>query len=213
VTPPSLITFDIFGTLLDWRSGLEAGCAAAQRPLAAGEFDRIIDTQAELEGGTFLPYAKIIELSLERALGLSPAAATAIADGVADWPFFADVPELRALMQIAPCGAMTNSDRTHGIALQTRLGFAMTAWLCAEDLRLYKPDPGFWHAMARLQGAAFGAGWWHVSAYADYDLSVACEMGLTTILVRRPHSRPGPADHTVDGLASLLRLASQTSKI
>jgi len=41
---------------------------------------------------------------------------------------------------------------------------------------------------------AFGPAWWHVSAYADYDLTTARALGLTTILVRRPHHRPGAPD-------------------
>lgn len=46
--PPCLITFDIFGTVLDWRSGLEQACAAAGRKLGPGEFDRIVNEQAAL---------------------------------------------------------------------------------------------------------------------------------------------------------------------
>jgi 2-haloalkanoic acid dehalogenase type II len=203
---PSLITFDIFGTVLDWRSGLMAGCEAAGRPLAAGEFDRVIDAQGEMQQGQFQPYAEITRLSLVRVLGLDEARAAAIAGGLPDWPFFNDAPVLRALLRVAPCGAMTNSDREHGVALQARLGFTPSLWLCAEDVRLYKPDPGFWHHMARASGVTLGPAWWHVSAYADYDLRVAQDLGLTTVFVRRPHARPGPAAHAVDGLAALLAL-------
>jgi hypothetical protein len=45
-----------------------------------------------------------------------------------------------------------------------------------------------------------------VSAYADYDLRTARELGLTCVLVRRPHSRPGDADVTVPDLAALADL-------
>ena len=48
-----------------------------------------------------------------------------------------------------------------------------------------------------------GRGWWHVSAYADYDLETARALGLTCVLVKRPHHRPGPADLVVDDLAGL----------
>jgi phosphoglycolate phosphatase-like HAD superfamily hydrolase len=30
-----------------------------------------------------------------------------------------------------------------------------------------------------------------------YDLDVAARLGLTTVFVRRPHARPGKADHVV----------------
>jgi 2-haloacid dehalogenase len=204
MTLPRLITFDIFGTVLDWRSGLEAAC-----PLAAGAFDRVIDAQAELQQGPFQTYADILRLSLERVLGLSAPRAAAIAASVPDWPFFSDAPVLRDLMRLAPCAAMTNSDRAHGLALQERLGFALSTWICAEDVRLYKPDREFWHQMARIRDEPFGPGWWHVSAYADYDLKVAHGLALTTVFVRRPHCRPGHAAHTVDGLSALLPILLQ----
>jgi hypothetical protein len=43
------------------------------------------------------------------------------------------------------------------------------------------------------RGIEPGHRWWHVPAYADYDLAVANVLGLTTVFLRRTHSRPGPA--------------------
>ena len=106
---------------------------------------------------------------------------------------------------------MTNSDRAHGAQVRAALGLELTAWICAEDVRCYKPSPRFWSEVSARLGVPFGPGWWHVSAYADYDLAVAASLGLTTVLVERPHSRPGPADHRVAelaGLASLVEAAT-----
>ena len=129
MTAVRLITFDIFGTVLDWRTGLGADCAAAGRPLDPGDFDRIVDRQAELERGSYLPYAEITRRSLVDVL----------------------------------------MSRRRGIA----------------------PEPD----------------WWHVSAYADCDLAVAGQLGLTTVFVSRPHARPGPAAHRVADLAELAALS------
>ena len=73
---PKLITFDIFGTVLDWRTGLEEACRQAGRPLCEGEFDRIVDVQGALEQGSFLDYATITRLSLMDVLGLPEIKAT-----------------------------------------------------------------------------------------------------------------------------------------
>lgn len=206
---PELITFDIFGTVLDWRTGLENACAAAGRPLSDGEFDCIVDVQGELEQGDFLTYVEVTSRSLQQVIGLSAEAATAIGANVGRWPLFADSPDaLRALKQIAPCGAMTNSDRAHGEQMQEQLGFRFDEWLCAEDARVYKPDPHFWELMASRRGTKFSARWWHVSAYADYDLAVARDCGLTTVFVERPHSRLGTATHAVRNLTELVKLLS-----
>jgi len=208
VTPisdsPRLVTFDIFGTVLDWRAGLERDCAAAGRPLAGGEFDRIVDRQAELERGPFLPYAEIIRRSLIDVIGLDSGAAARIGAAVGHWPLFPDsAAALESLMRHAPCAATTNSDHAHGEQVQAQLGFRLSDWLCAEEVRRYKPDPEFWRAMAARRGIAAGPEWWHVSAYADYDLGEARRLGLTTVFVARPHARPGPASHAVADLREL----------
>ena len=203
---PRLLTFDIFGTVLDWRRGLETSCTAAGRPLEPHEFDRVVDAQARLEQAEFVDYATVTRRSLVDVLGLEEEQASMIGRSVGQWPLFSDAVVLRSLMRIAPCVALTNSDRTHGEDVQHQLGFRLDGWLCAEDVRVYKPRPDFWLHAARPRAIQPGPDWWHVSAYADYDLVTANELGLTTVFVRRPHSRNGPASHAVDGLTGLLDL-------
>lgn len=206
---PALITFDIFGTVLDWRRGMEAATAAAGRALRDGEFDRIVDRQGELEQGEYLDYAQITCRSLMQVIGLSREAAARIGAEVGRWPLYPDAAAaLRELMRIAPCAAMTNSDRAHGAQMQQQLGFALNHWLCAEDTGVYKPDPRFWQRMAERCGITPGSHWWHVSAYADYDLAAANSLELTTVFVARPHARPGAATHRVGDLGGLLTLLS-----
>jgi len=196
---PRLFTFDIFGTVLDWRSGLNRSVG---RDLSDAEFDAVVDRQGELER-TFAPYAAIVARSLRDVLGLDAAVAERIGGEVGRWPPFEDSREgLRRLRKIAPCVAMTNSDRSHGEAAREQLS-GMDGWICAEEVGVYKPGRRFWEKTAEARGARPGPQWWHVSAYADYDLAVARELGLTCVFVRRPHSRPGPADVIVDDLGEL----------
>ncbi len=208
---PRVLTFDVFGTVLDWRRGLSEAVAAAGRPLAEGEFDRVVDRQGALEQeAPFRTYREITALSLVEVLGLAPAVADAIGQGVGCWPLFPEsAPALRGLMAHAPCVPMTNSDRAHGDQVQAALGFPLSGWMCAESLRRYKPHPGFWAEVARRLELSPGKAWWHVSAYADYDLGVAASLGLTTVFVERPHARPGPADHRVADLRELLALVER----
>jgi len=206
---PELITFDIFGTVLDWKSGLIAACTAEGRELSDEDFDRVIAVQSEIEHGAFTTYREVTSLSLQRALALEVPVADRIADGIGTWPLFTDSQKaLQALLAVAPCAAMTNSDIVHGEQIQHRLGFRLSDWFCAEESRVYKPDPRFWHLMAQRRGILPGRSWWHVSAYADYDLAVANSLGLTTIFVQRPHSRPAPAAHSVSSLHELVLLLS-----
>jgi 2-haloacid dehalogenase len=208
MTAPRLLTFDVFGTIIDWRRGLREALAARGVALDDAAFDRVIDRQGELEQeGPLRTYREITRRSLVDVLGLEVAAADEVGAGVGTWPVYPDSPEaLRRLMAVAPCVATTNSDRAHGREAQERLGFPLSGWICAEDVGCYKPDAKVWHEAAARLGADLGPAWWHVSAYGDYDLAVAAALGLTTVYVARPHARPGPAVHRVADLAALAAL-------
>jgi len=207
---PTLLTLDIFGTVVDWRAGLRADLAPHGLALAEEDFDRVIDAQDVDQAGPFRTYQEITTASLVQILRLGPAAADAVGRRVGRWPLFPDSREaLRRLLRLAPCVAMTNSDRAHGDQVQEQLGFPLSDWVCAEEVRVYKPGAAFWHAVAGRRGVMPGLHWWHVSAYADYDLQTAGRLGLTTVFVGRPHARPGPADHQVADLDQLAVLVEQ----
>jgi len=190
---PTLLTFDIFGTVLDWRSGL-----------GERDFDRLVDVQGELEQERFRPYTEIVAESLVRVRRMDPVNAARMAAEAGNWPLFPDSRgALRRMKGIAALAATTNSDRAHGEQVQAQLGFRLDAWICAEEVRAYKPDRRLWDGVAKRLGRPFDRSWWHVSAYADYDLRTARELGLTCVFVQRPHSRPGEADLTVPDLAAL----------
>jgi 2-haloacid dehalogenase len=207
---PRLFSFDIFGTVVDWRRGLEADLARLGRVLGPEDFDRVVDAQGRDEQAQFRPYREIAARSLVEVLGLGSAEAEQIGSQLGHWPAFADAPAgLSALLSLAPCVAMTNSDRQHAPGVQRGLGLSLSHWFCAEELGLYKPAPEFWHVVSRRLAVAPSPAWWHVAAYADYDLDVARSLGLTTVLVQRPHQRPGVAHHTVRDLNELAELAAQ----
>jgi 2-haloalkanoic acid dehalogenase type II len=200
-----LFTFDIFGTVLDWKRGLSQ---ALGRNLSDGEFDRVIDAQGRDEQGGFRSYREITARSLVQTFGLAPEEADRIAGGVGRWPLFADSAEgLRQLQAIAPCAATTNSDRVHGEEVQAQLGLRLAGWISAEEVRSYKPSLAHWEEASRRMNVPFGRDWWHVSAYGDYDLSVARQLGLTCVYVPRPHCRPGPRDVEARDLIHLAELA------
>lgn len=210
---PALLTFDIFGTVIDWRRGLESALRAEGVTVAPGDFDRIVDRQAVLERDGSIPYREITARSLVEEVGLAPEAADRIGASVGTWPLYPDSREgLRRLQAVAPCVAMTNSDRAHGEQAQEQLGFRLAGWITAEELQIYKPDARFWHAVAARLEVPPSPAWWHVSAYADYDLDVARSLGLTTVYVERPHARPGPATHAVADLGELADLVERSSE-
>jgi len=189
---PALLTFDLFGTVVDWRTGLRN----ALGPVLTDEaFERVIDAQARDEQSSFRPYVEITARSLVHAFALSPPDAHAIGEQAGEWPVFADAPAaMQALARRVRCGATTNSDPAHRPAIEAQLGVSLDPWICAGEVGAYKPDVRIWEAARKATGVPFGPEWWHVSAYADYDLATARRLGLTCVLIRRPHHRPGTPD-------------------
>jgi 2-haloacid dehalogenase len=207
---PQLITFDVFGTIVDWRSGLRADLEKAGAGCSDALFDQIIAAQAKAEKRAFRTYREITAVSLVEVVGLDAQVADEIGLRVGLWPLYADARDgLRRLQQMVPCMAMTNSDRIHGKQVQDQLGFSLSDWLCAEDVHVYKPDPAFWFAVAARRNLELTQNWWHASAYADYDLRTAGSLGLTTVFVKRAHALAGSADHAVLDLGQLADLVEQ----
>jgi len=201
---PSLLTFDVFGTVLDWRQGLVDAAAAHGIDVDDRRFQAVIDHQARAESGPYRSYAEIAAESLVQVLRMPKKIARTVAEEAGAWPLFPDAADgLRALMRIAPCVAMTNSDQGHGKQVQDQLGFRLNGWICAEDVRCYKPAPEFWTAVSSRRGVPFGRSWWHVSAYADYDMQTASRLGLTTVFIERDHNVWGPSTMTAPDLRAL----------
>ena len=207
MSTPSLLTFDVFGTVLDWRTGMIDAARAEGVDLTGHAFEDVIGYQALIERGPYRTYSDILAESLVRVARMGRSAAQRVAGSAGRWPLFPDSADgIRTLMRLAPCVAMTNSDQAHGIDVQKQLGFRMNGWICAEDVRCYKPAPEFWTAVSARRNVAFGPDWWHVSAYADYDMETASKLGLTTVFVERPHKVWGPSNWSAPDLRAVAAL-------
>src|SRR5438309_12103653 len=99
--PVRLLTFDIFGTVVDWRRGL---AEAIGRPLLDEEFDRVIDHQGRAEQGAYRRYRALGAESFAEVLKLDAAQADAIAAALGSWPLCPD-----AAAAIAPLPPRTRT--------------------------------------------------------------------------------------------------------
>jgi hypothetical protein len=192
VTPPRLLTFDLFGTVVDWRAGL---VHALGFPLDEAAFERVIDFQAADEQAAFRPYAEIVARSLTSVLGVAPRRPARSARGRGSGRLRR---RARGVCPPARARALRRDDQQRPRAppaIERQLGCALEPWICAGEVGAYKPDCRIWERGTRATGTAVRAAqWWHVSAYADYDLATARSLGLTTILVRRPTTVPGTTE-------------------
>ena len=204
----SALTFDCYGTLIDWETGIRAALrpwAAAHRVEADDEellaaFGRA-ESRREATNPT-APYPRILAGVLEdlaEAFGTtaSPEEAAAFADSVKDWPAFPDSPEALAYLQRHyKLVIVSNVDRASFRHSNARLGVTFDAVVTADDAAAYKPAHNHFHlALARL--AEMGVPKdraLHVAQSLYHDHIPAQQLGLRTMWVnRRSQGREGGA--------------------
>jgi 2-haloacid dehalogenase len=209
------ITFDCYGTLVDWEAGLQAWAAKiiAKRGydrLTPDEFVQKWEQQQLAMLTPYRGYRDIVARAAERVLRelkltIHPDDPPSLADAIPTWRPFPDVPEaLRRLGQRYKLGIISNMDNVVLFESIARLGAPIHMRTSAEDAKAYKPDPRpFELALSRLGipagevlHAAFG---W------KYDLKPARELGMQTAFVDRGGGKPEgyEADIEVKSVAEL----------
>jgi 2-haloacid dehalogenase len=210
--PNRWLTFDCFGTLIDWRHGIRT----TGELLFPGRGDDFVDafitieTQVESER-PFRRYREVLTETTRRAaaqlsLELKPDDASVLVSTIPHWRPFADVgPALEELRGRGwNLALLTNCDRDLIALTQRRLPAPFDAVITAEDVSAYKPD----HAHFERFRASFGASadaWIHVAQSHFHDIQPAHELGITRIWVNRQGQKDDPllADAVIRGLDEL----------
>ena len=216
------LTFDCFGTLIDWRHGIRTTGELLFPGRGQDFLDAYITREAEVEGeGSFKRYRAVLTETTRRAarqlaLDLKPDDATALVSTIPHWPPFADVgPALAELRRDGwRFALLTNCDRDIIALTQRRLPASFDAVVTAEDVSAYKPSP----AHFRLFQSTFGSSaavWIHVAQSYFHDIRPTHELGITRVWVNRQGERDDPsiADAVVSGLAQLPEAVSGLSKV
>jgi len=189
------LSFDCYGTLVDWRGGLLAAVGACPVP-AAGSWDAdlFLDhrmaEEARLEAGPWRPYREIVALSVRTALarqGLDMPASEAaqVAESVGAWPAF---PDTRAALEVLGSGRrlaiVSNVDRVDIEATLAALGVSFSQVVTAEDVRSYKPAPAHLVELGRRLGTPSGKHL-HVAQSLFHDIRAGAALGLDTAWINR----------------------------
>ena len=199
------LSFDCYGTLVDWESGLLAVLQpwAQRRGLAIGDEQLLSayarhEEQAEAEHPA-QAYPGILARTF-RALGaelgaqVSDEDAAALAGSVPDWPAFTDSHDaLTALAGRFKLIILSNVDRASFAGSQARLGVTFTSVLTAQDIGSYKPAPRNFAALieeSRRLGVGEGR-LLHVAQSLFHDHVPARRAGLPSVWINRRQGRPG----------------------
>jgi 2-haloacid dehalogenase len=213
------LSFDCYGTLIDWEAGIAAVLSRWARSRRLGLDDEALlaafsrhQTAAEAGHPQEL-YPAILARSM-RGLGselgteVSEQDAQEIARSVPGWPAFPDSRgALTALGARYKLIILSNVDRDSFAGSNRRLGVTFTSILTAQDIGSYKPSPRNFEALA-AEASRLGVGkgrLLHVAQSLFHDHIPAKKAGLPTVWINRRHDRPGwgatpapPADVTPD---------------
>jgi 2-haloacid dehalogenase len=193
------LTFDCYGTLIDWETGLLAALRAAL-PEGDASDDALLEEyavhEARAEEPPYRSYRDVLRAGLRgvaRAAGVEvqPGALAAFSESVRDWPAFPDAPAaLVRLHDRFRLGVITNCDADLFAASQERLGTVFDWVVTAEAAQAYKPQQRpFEVAFATIDVPR--ARILHVAQSLFHDHVPAKQLGLTTVWIDRRHGRPG----------------------
>ncbi len=227
------VTFDCYGTLIDWDSGIRTflrdllklkgatvvGSSRTPKP-------KTVDLEAlhrcweaiqfDLIQREYRPYKDILRTSLAAALeefGIpyAPEDGDAFAASMPKWQPFPDVPptlqELKQLTRIAIISNTDNDILTESVKL---MGVAFDQLITAEDAKVYKPSPSiFAFALQRLNSPPDRI--LHVAFGFNYDLAPAQRVGMATCWLNRkgePKPEGVEPDWTIGALPEVVPLVA-----
>jgi 2-haloacid dehalogenase len=196
-----VLTFDCYGTLIDWESGI---LSALHRILSAhGKViqDATIlklygDFEQRSEEGEFHPYRSVLESVVRRfgaQLGFNPtdAEARSLPDSLPTWKPWPDtVAALQQLKSRFRLAILSNVDDDLFALTRPQLGVNFDEVITAQQAQAYKPSLEIFElALSRINSPAHRV--LHVGQSVYHDVIPAQALGLATVWVNRPSARPG----------------------
>jgi 2-haloacid dehalogenase len=191
--PVEWVTFDCYGTLIDW----ERGITDALLPLLPAGTDRralaerYIEMEAQFEAEGFHLYRDVLDRVGRRVLRLLGAPIpddqrSPLPSSLADWQPFPEVRSaLRALVdQSRYIAILSNVDKDLLELSIGRLGIRPDLAITAEEAQSYKPALGHWRHFLQRSGAS-PERTVHVGASQFHDMRPAAALGFRTVFIDR----------------------------
>jgi 2-haloacid dehalogenase len=217
----TFVTFDVYGTLIDWDTGAyDAFAREARRDGFTIDRDQLIplfhSVQQEIQAGSYELYAEVlrrtaVRIAEEIGWDLEPSRSGFLPDSVQRWPAFRESnPTLARFARRFRTGLISNIDDK--LLGQTRrhipLDFDLV--VTAQQVRSYKPDPAHFKECERRIGGK--RGWVHIAASYYHDVEPCLKARIPVVWVNRNRqqleSGQKRPDAEVANLREALRLLS-----
>jgi 2-haloacid dehalogenase/putative hydrolase of the HAD superfamily len=223
------VTFDCYGTLIDWETGISTLVRPWLQELGTqAPVDLVMSAFALMQAKhqqvrPTLLYPEVLRrtwLDIERTFGWQEnyQHANTFAESVPVWPPFSDTNEsLKYLKHYFKLGILSNVDNNSLAGTLRLLAVPFEVLVTAEDVGSYKPGLAhFETALTRFDALGISKDEiLHVAQSKHHDIAPGLQIGLTTVWVNRRYGRSGSGatlateaqpDLTVNSLAELVAL-------
>jgi len=190
------LTFDCYGTLIDWERGILAASAPLLTRLGAQATPEAIlrsyaQHEARLESQGWKPYRDVLRdvmigIAADFGVPVSESESNVLVDSLPAWPPFPDtVAALQKLATRFRLVILSNTDDALFAETQKQLRVHFADVITAEQVRSYKPGHAhFQEALRRLNLSAPQI--LHVAQSLYHDHVPARQLGFNTAWVNRP---------------------------
>ncbi|MFN0207976.1 MAG: haloacid dehalogenase type II [Planctomycetota bacterium] len=199
------LTFDCYGTLVDWETGLLRDLRAGLESSLNITDEQLLSwyamAESEAETGPFRKYKEVLRRALEGVARLAKVNVRdpfAIVNGLPSWPVFPDSPAALAILkkQYKLC-ITSNVDRDLFLLTQKNLGVEFDEIVTADQIESYKPRPNhLWEALRLLKIQKTEL--LHVAQSLFHDHAPARALGIRSVWIDRRGARAGGATPSVN---------------
>jgi 2-haloacid dehalogenase len=195
------ISFDCYGTLIDWESGILGALRTFREANAVrAADDELLDAYASLEvaleAGDYLRYGEVLRgvmrgLAMRFAVPLDRVDTETLVASLPGWrPFPDTIPALRRLKERCRLAVISNTDDDLFAQTARALEVPFDWVITAEQVRAYKPSRRNFERALQVMGVAKERVL-HAAQSRYHDVAPASAMGIATAWVNRRTGRKG----------------------
>jgi len=211
------VTFDVYGTLIDWEAGV---VAAFQREAKRDGFeidaplviDLFHEVSADIQSGSYELYAEVlrqtaVRIAEEIGWDLEPSRSGFLPDSVPRWvPFKETNTQMKKFLSKYQTGLISNIDDKLLGHTRRHVPADVDLVVTAQQVRSYKPDPAHFNEFARRIGGK--KQWVHIASGPLADITPAATLRVPTIWVNRTKAElPAGAKKPTAEVKTLLEAA------
>lgn len=194
----SFITFDVYGTLIDWETGIvdafKKAAAADGVEIDTSELIPMFhEVQREVQAGSYELYAEVLrrtamEMAERLDWKLESSKSSFLPDSIPYWKPFKEAPvQLRKVGKKYKTGLVSNVDDKLLGMTRRHLSHDFDLVVTAQQVRSYKPDPAHFKEIERRIGTKKGMV--HIASSYYHDVEPCLSAKIPVIWVNR-HDEP-----------------------